>query len=320
MADGIKVSVICLAYNHEKYIRKCLDGFVMQKTNFKFEALVHDDASTDKTAEIIREYEEKYPDIIKPVYQTENQHSKKISIFTTFLAPNARGEYLAWCEGDDCWTDPGKLQKQVDFLDTHPDYSCCYHVVKFNNLATGKTGLLPDIKESRDYSTDEIIKGGAIFHLSSQMFRTEMYLARPKGIFTTGGSFGDIQNFIYGSICGKLHVLSDVMSQYNHGTAGSWTETHKKDKETALKTNLVTIEMYRRVNEYYDYKYNDAFQYAINRSEFNYYLKLGDKKSMKDPKYKEFYRKYKKAKITSFIQRRFPHLISLRRIIKNGKQ
>ena len=121
MADGIKVSVICLAYNHEKYIRKCLDGFVMQKTNFKFEALVHDDASTDKTAEIIREYEEKYPDIIKPVYQTENQHSKKISIFTTFLAPNARGEYLAWCEGDDCWTDPGKLQKQVDFLDAHPD-------------------------------------------------------------------------------------------------------------------------------------------------------------------------------------------------------
>ena len=116
------VSVCTITYNHEKYIRDCLEGIVTQKTNFPFEAIVHDDASTDKTADIIREYAEKYPDIIKPVYQTENQHSKGIRISATFIYPKVRGKYIAICEGDDYWTDPYKLQKQVDFLEANPDY------------------------------------------------------------------------------------------------------------------------------------------------------------------------------------------------------
>ncbi|SHE77585.1 Glycosyltransferase involved in cell wall bisynthesis [Bacteroides luti] len=117
-----KVSVICLAYNHESFIRKCMDGFVMQQANFSFEVLVHDDASTDNTASIIREYEVKYPDLIKPIYQTENKYSQKIDIPRTYQYPRAKGEYIAICEGDDYWIDPLKLQKQVDFLDENPDY------------------------------------------------------------------------------------------------------------------------------------------------------------------------------------------------------
>jgi len=116
------VSICCLAYNHEPYIRDCLDGFMIQQTNFDFEVLIHDDASTDKTAEIIREYEKKYPDIIKPIYQTENQYSKRVGITRVFQFPRARGKYIAMCEGDDYWTDPLKLQKQVDFLESNPDY------------------------------------------------------------------------------------------------------------------------------------------------------------------------------------------------------
>lgn len=94
MNDEIMVSVICTAYNHEKYIRQCLDGFVMQKTNFKYEVIVHDDASTDNTAEIIREYEKKYPEIIKPIYQKENQYSKGVSI-GKIIYPLCQGKYLA---------------------------------------------------------------------------------------------------------------------------------------------------------------------------------------------------------------------------------
>ena len=97
----------------------------MQKTTFPFEYLIHDDASTDDTADIIREYEIRYPDIIKPIYQTENQYSKKIYIVENIQLPIAQGKYIAICEGDDYWTDPLKLQKQVDFLDTHPDYTLC---------------------------------------------------------------------------------------------------------------------------------------------------------------------------------------------------
>lgn len=120
------VSIICLAYNHAQYIKSTLDGFVMQKTDFPIEVLIHDDASTDETADIIREYEKKYPAIIKPIYQKENQYSKKVPIGVTYIYPKVKGKYIALCEGDDYWTDPLKLQKQVDFLESHPDYALVY--------------------------------------------------------------------------------------------------------------------------------------------------------------------------------------------------
>ena len=134
----VMVSVCCLVYNHEKYLRQCLDGFVNQKTNFKFEVLIHDDASTDSSAAIIREYEEKYPELIKPIYQTENQYSKKVKIGITYQFPRVKGKYIALCEGDDYWTDPLKLQKQIDFLEANPEYSFCCHRFKILKEAEKK--------------------------------------------------------------------------------------------------------------------------------------------------------------------------------------
>ncbi len=117
------VSIITLAYNHENYIRDCLEGILKQKTSFKFELIIHDDASTDNTANIIKEYEKKYPNVIKPIYQKENQYSKGIAIGRTFLYPCVKGKYIAFCEGDDYWIDPLKLQKQVAFLEANKSYS-----------------------------------------------------------------------------------------------------------------------------------------------------------------------------------------------------
>ena len=116
------VSVYCLTYNHGKYIRDALEGFVMQETTFDYEVFVHDDHSSDNTVEIIREYAERYPGIIKPIYQVENQHSKGKNIFLTYLLPCFSGRYIAVCEGDDCWTSKYKLQKQVAFLESNPEY------------------------------------------------------------------------------------------------------------------------------------------------------------------------------------------------------
>lgn len=121
----IMVSIRCAVYNHEKYIRDCLDGFVMQKTNFRFEAIAHDDASTDNTASIIKEYAEKYPDIIKPIYETENQYSKHDGSIRRILDAEMRGKYIAMCEGDDYWTDPLKLQKQVNYLEKRIEIVFC---------------------------------------------------------------------------------------------------------------------------------------------------------------------------------------------------
>ena len=117
--DKPLVAIHCLVYNHEPYLRDCLEGFVMQQTNFPFVAIVHDDASTDSSAAIIREYEEKYPDIIKPIYETENQYSKRNGSLGRIMnaAIDATGaKYVAMCEGDDYWTDPLKLQKQLQPL------------------------------------------------------------------------------------------------------------------------------------------------------------------------------------------------------------
>ena len=120
--DEILVSISCLAFNHAPYIKKCMDGFIMQEVNFSFEVLIHDDASTDGTTDIIREYEKKYPNIIKPIYEEENQWQRGRRGSSIFNIPRAQGKYIAFCEGDDYWTYPLKLQKQVDYLETHPEY------------------------------------------------------------------------------------------------------------------------------------------------------------------------------------------------------
>lgn len=122
------VSICCIAYNHAPFIRQCIDGFLMQKTSFKYEIIIHDDCSTDGTTDIIREYADKYPDIIRPIYQQENQYSKGVrGMFGKFVFPVARGKYLAICEGDDFWTSSNKLQMQVDVLEAHHEYAFCCH-------------------------------------------------------------------------------------------------------------------------------------------------------------------------------------------------
>lgn len=128
----ILVSIRCLTYNQVDYIRQCLDGFVMQKTNFRFEAIVHDDASTDGTKEIVMDYAEKYPDIIKPIFEEENQYSKDFSVIDTLVRRACTGKYLAFCEGDDYWTDPYKLQKQIDILESNPSISMVH--TAFSNV------------------------------------------------------------------------------------------------------------------------------------------------------------------------------------------
>lgn len=130
------VAIHCLVYNHEPYLRDCFDGFVKQRTNFPFVAIVHDDASTDGSAAIIREYEEKYPHIFKPIYETENQYSKKDGSIRRIMRKEidaTKAKYVAMCEGDDYWIDTLKLQKQVDFMESHPSYVLCSHRYKIYN-------------------------------------------------------------------------------------------------------------------------------------------------------------------------------------------
>lgn len=165
MNQEIFVAIRCITYNHEPYIRQCLEGFVMQKTNFRFVAIVHDDASTDGTAAIVREFADKYPDIIWPIYETENQWSKRDGSLRRIMnkAIDETGcKYIAVCEGDDYWIDPLKLQKQVDYLEANPDCGIVY--TDFSHVAM-EDGLL----NSESYQVQQHIKerfqNGFVFHI-----------------------------------------------------------------------------------------------------------------------------------------------------------
>lgn len=129
MASQYKYTVCihCMTYNHEKYLADALEGFVMQKTNFPFVAVVIDDFSTDGAADVLRKYEAKYPDIIKAVYLQENYRSQHKSKQPYMDPYDSQSKYIALCEGDDYWTDPYKLQKQIDFLENHKEYGACCH-------------------------------------------------------------------------------------------------------------------------------------------------------------------------------------------------
>lgn len=161
----LMVSVCCTSYNHERFISQCLDGVLAQKTSFPFEILVHDDASTDGTAELIRGYAKRHPHLVKPIFQVDNQYSRGRSINPEFNFLRAKGKYIAICEGDDVWVDPLKLQAQVDFLEANPSFALCFTDAKTID-ESGKV-LAPLHATKRDLSATELQLTASIFTLTA---------------------------------------------------------------------------------------------------------------------------------------------------------
>lgn len=220
-AENIIVSIQCLVYNHEPYLRQCLEGFVMQKTNFKFEAIVHDDVSTDGSAKIIAEYAAKYPDIIKPIYETENQYSKRDGSLERIMNEACRGKYIALCEGDDYWIDPLKLQKQVDFMDTHTEYSMCFaNAIEHFEGISSKDNMFSVI-EDRDYSGYEIYDSW-IIPTASVLLKNlpAIHESYSEACNTYKFIYGDIVLFLSCALHGKIRGMSDVFSVYRRHDGG----------------------------------------------------------------------------------------------------
>lgn len=190
--NGPLVSISCMTYNHAPYIRKCLDGFLLQQTNFAFEIIIHDDASADGTTGIIEEYASKYPGFIFPLLQKENLYSKGIrGLSTRYNYPRCRGKYIAVCEGDDYWTDPLKLQKQVDFLEANGDYVLTYHdfsiVDEQDNVINNDP--LP-FQQKRDATQKDLICGDRLTMTLTLCFRNVIREFPPeKNKVTNGDTF-----------------------------------------------------------------------------------------------------------------------------------
>lgn len=283
MIDTHPIVVIkCLVYNHEPYLRDCLDGFVMQKTNFLFVAIVHDDCSTDKSADIIREYAEKYPNVIKPIYETENQYSKhdgslKRVIDTALVATGAK--YIAMCEGDDYWTDPYKLQKQVEYMEEHEDCVICAHNAyqHFSNNAWG-VFVNPNYRE-HDVDLKEMLMRWHI-PTASLIYRKETFDKVPAT-----GSYpnGDYYLMLRLMSQGNFHYNPAIMSVYRmHDDSVSAEMSRNK-----LRMYDDIVRLLNGVRQLYNVEEQPLFDEAISRYET---MKLDFIRSS-DPVKKWFYGK-----------------------------
>lgn len=264
-SEPIKVSILCNAYNHERYIAKALEGFVMQKTDFAFEICIHDDASTDDTANIIKRYEQRYPQLFKCIYQNENQYSKGVGIMVTNLK-RAKGNYIAVCEGDDVWTDPHKLQRQADYLDKHPDCSLVGHASMMQNARfpfIRKAWRISD--HEKTISMDEIILNkGILFPHNAIMYRKKD-VEWPSFFGKLG--VADAARTIQSGLMGEVHYFSDVMSIYRVGVRHSWTERVRLNRVLISEHYQREVDFYTQLNEYTGHRYQESIDQVIRKLE-----------------------------------------------------
>lgn len=233
------VAIHCLVYNHEPYLRDCFEGFVMQQTNFPFVAIVHDDASTDGSAAIIHEYEVKYPHIFKPIYQKENLYRRSglgVINDVMFSAIDTIGaKYIAMCEGDDYWTDPLKLQKQVDFMETNEGCSLCFHKVK---TLIQKTGEFKDefiVRDMPDKSNIIDLAKGNYIHTPSVLYKKECLDAQLINKMMPCLP-GDYVIWMLLAENGYIYKFDEPMAVYRYGV-GIWSDkVSKANSLEALKT------------------------------------------------------------------------------------
>ena len=236
------VSITCITYNHVNFIRDAIEGFLIQETTFPVEIIIHDDASTDGTAEIVRDYEHKYPQLIKVIYQIENQYSrgnKPRNFFRSLL----RGKYLALCEGDDYWTDPRKVEVQVSYLDKHSECVISGHDSVVVN-AQGDVIKSSVVRSSgRDYSGEELKKGLAVLPSGTRLLRNLPF----EPLYPSNACFqgGDLFQIVLLGNYGSSHFHNDITpSAYRIHDGGVWSGMDRREKRQTAANNMYFIYLY----------------------------------------------------------------------------
>lgn len=217
------VSICCTVYNHEHFVQDTIEGFLMQEVDFPIEILIHDDASTDGSPDILRDYERRYPGLVHVIYQTENQYSKGVRPFVHILFPQARGKYIAMCEGDDHWTDPRKLSRQVAYLEANPDcvLTCGGYEIVSGNLrqrVVAREGEQPNGPADRGFSfaLSDMVRDWLTKTLTV-VFRTNVQV----GDELKGYEYlRDTHLFYHLMKKGRGYYFQDVMGVYNAHEGG----------------------------------------------------------------------------------------------------
>jgi len=258
------VDVNLITYNHEKFVAQAIESVLAQRTNFAYRLIVGDDCSTDNTQAIVRSYAEQHPDRMAVVFDSEHRGLRSKDRAGLKVLRLSTAKYVAWLDGDDYWTDPNKLQKQVDVLERNPDVAICFHNVStFPQDGGGESENLcpPDQKE---ISTLEDLLKGNFIPSCSIVFRRDAVGTLPEWYFTL--KMGDWPLYILMAQHGRIRYLNEVMAAYRVHGGGSWSPRDRSHHDVNF------LQLLDYVNRHFNSKYSRA----IDATRSRYYFELAE--------------------------------------------
>ncbi len=283
------VSIVCDTYNHAPYIRRALDSFLLQQTEFSLEIIVHDDASTDETADIIREYEAARPDLFRCVYRADNIYTKDPKILEHYVFPLARGKYIAICEGDDYWTSPHKLQKQISYMESHPECTLCVCAADLVDPDENWIGSVTPYEQDTDISTADMIIGGGGFVATASIV-APTYLAQNRAPFCDETDVDDAVLQIWFASNGTTHYFAEAMCAYRQAVPGSWTETyHAAGREAQITHHRGLARALRDFDVQSNFRWHEAVDVNATYQEYEVLRMTNDLPALKKPPYRKRY-------------------------------
>lgn len=279
------VSVMCITFNQAGYIGQALDSFLAQDLDVPYEIVVNDDCSTDGTAQILLDYQEKHPGVIRVILHEQNQYSQGKSAMGDFVIPAMRGRYGAMCEGDDYWTDPTKLSCQLAFMEGHPSYAACVHA---NENVQAESGRRLSVMRYADHDCDIAM---ADAFSNTQCYSTNSLFIRASALADYRASElyplkcdGDQKMLVSYALNGGIHYIDRIMSAYRfmakNSTNRSMLMSDEHAKVVAKKRDL-RIELFRKADELTGGEHHAEFEHGIDRMDYLYYKDLRDARTLR---------------------------------------
>lgn len=258
------VSIRTSAYNHGPYIKQCIEGVLMQRTNFPFEYIIGEDFSNDETREIVFEYAKKYPNIIRVITADYNVGSRANG---RRCIQACRGKYMAICEGDDYWIDSLKLQKQVDFMESHPEYSLCFHAT---NCIYGQdeNPCYTICYDKSEFNMDDLILGGGgMMATNSMLYKSDF--VRNVPLWVQKAPVGDLPLMLLLGAYGKVHYIDEIMSVYRLGV-GVWSSGVERDKSKLKRHYEALYKMFYAFDKWSNYSHSYIVKMELNKLKQQY--------------------------------------------------